>query len=122
MEFLNSVKDLPVTIDQAKKFLITLYPFAPHIVEELNQVLGGKKSVQMEEWPKFNPRLALDKSVTLVVQVNGKVREKIVVPLGSLESAVKEQVLKLDKVKNLIADSEIKRIIFVQDRLINLLV
>jgi leucyl-tRNA synthetase len=60
--------------------------------------------------------------VTLVVQVNGKVREKIVVPLGSLESAVKEQVLKLDKVKNLIADSEIKRIIFVQDRLINLLV
>jgi leucyl-tRNA synthetase len=127
MGFLNEVKDESVSTESFKIFLKLLYPFAPHISEELNQQVGksaGRKvsSLQLEAWPKFDPKKIVDETVEIVVQVNGKVKGKITVPSGSQENKVKEMVLGLPTVKAVTANQEIKRVIFVPNRLINIVV
>lgn len=122
MEFYNEVKDETVSVDFVKKFLTLIYPFAPHISEELNSVLGGKKSMQFEVWPKFDARKIVENNATIVVQVNGKVRESLIVPVGSDEKFVKEKALALEKIKVMVGDSEIRRVIFVVNRIINFVV
>lgn len=122
MEFYNDVKDETVSVEFIKKFLTLLYPFAPHISEELNLILGGKKSMQFEVWPKFDARKIVENNATIVVQVNGKVRESLIVPVGSDEGFVKEKALALEKVKMMVGDSEIRRVIFVVNRIINFVV
>jgi leucyl-tRNA synthetase len=144
MEFHNEIKDEPVSAESVKTFLKLLYPFAPHISEELNQlvpVLRGRpfdktqgalslpnrrakreQSLQQEEWPKFDPAMIVDQSVEIVVQVNGKVKGKITVPSGSDEAAVKKMSMDLPTVKILLGGETIKRVVFVPNRLVNLVV
>jgi leucyl-tRNA synthetase len=127
MEFYNQVKDESVDVESVRKFLILLYPFAPHIAEELNAHLGkvGKKktgSLQLEPWPTFDASVIVEKEVEVVVQVNGKVKGKIKLPAGSEEEAVKIEALNSEAVKKAMANDTVKRVIFVKDRLINLVV
>ena len=122
MEFINEVKDEAVEIEDIKKFLILLYPFAPHIAEELNALLGGKKSLQLENWPQFDPALVIEKEVEIVVQINGKVKGKIKVQSGSEEDTVKSQAVQVEAVKGALMNDSLKRVIFVKDRLINLVI
>jgi predicted alpha/beta hydrolase family esterase len=128
MEFHNAIKDDFITLESVKKFLTVLYPFAPHISEELGQLVSksvGKwvsKTLQAETWPSFDASLIIDKEVEMVVQINGKVRGKIKVPSGSLEDYVKTEVQKLEPVKQSLVGESIKRVIFVKDRLINLVI
>lgn len=122
MEFYNQVKDEPVSLQTVKQFLVLLYPFAPHIADELNSQLGGKNSLQVEEWPTYNPEFIVDETVVIVVQINGKVKAKMDFPKGSTQKQV-EKVVVADKIiKNLLADIPIKKTIFVSDRLINFVV
>jgi leucyl-tRNA synthetase len=118
MEFINTVKDEPLSVDSIKKFLVLLYPFAPHITEELYQMLGSKKSLQLEKWPKFNPKKVVDETVEVVVQVNGKVRDKLQVLVGASEAVVKEMALQSDKIKAALT-GEPKRVIFVPNKIIS---
>jgi leucyl-tRNA synthetase len=122
MEFHNEIRQEPASLKSIKTFLILLYPFAPHIAEELNQVLGGKKSLQLADWPEFDPAKIIDQNVDIVVQVNGKVRGKIIVPTGSKEEQVKAEALKLEPVQKALAGTSIKRAIYVPNRLINLVI
>ncbi len=129
MEFHNAIKDDFITLESVKKFLVILYPFAPHISEELAERIrelekkrNSKTSLQLESWPEFDATLIIDKEVEMVVQINGKVRGKIKVPSGSLEDFVKTEVQKLDPVKQSLVGESIKRVIFVKDRLINLVI
>ncbi len=122
MEFHNQVKDAEVSVKTVKIFLKLLYPFAPHICEELNQLLGGKKSLQLEPWPVYDPKMIIDATTEFIVQVNGKVRGKIALPTGSGEAAVRQAALAMPAVINSIGGSPVKRAIFVADRLINLVV
>jgi leucyl-tRNA synthetase len=111
------------TYDQFRlDYLKLLYPFAPHISEELYQLIGGKKSVQLEEWPKFDEAKTIDDAVEIVVQVNGKVKGKVGVPFGSDENTVKGLGMNLTAVKFMLDGVQIKRVIFVQNRLINFVI
>jgi leucyl-tRNA synthetase len=128
MEFHNAIKDDFITLESLKKFLTVLYPFAPHISEELGQLVSesaGKrvsKTLQAETWPSFDESLIVEKEVEVVVQINGKVRGKIKVPSGSLEQTVTDEAKKLEPVKQALVNESIKRVIFVKDRLINLVI
>lgn len=122
MEFLNEIKDEAVSGATFKKFLIVLYPFAPHLAEELNELLGFKKSLQLESWPKFDPKKVADETVEIVVQINGKVKDRVRLPRGAKEADVVKYVQGLDKIKTALAVAVPKKIIFVPDRIINFVV
>lgn len=122
MEFTNfalSNKE-KVGRDVIEKALKLLAPFAPHLTEELWQKLGFENSVHQQKWPKYDPELIKEKTITLVVQVNGKVRDKIEVEADILEDKAKELAISSEKVKKWIKDKKIKKVIFVPGKLINI--
>jgi leucyl-tRNA synthetase len=103
-------------------FLKILAPFAPHICEEIWQSLGNKKSIFFSSWPKFDKKLALKETTILVVQVNGKVRDKIEIESNISQEKAKELALSSHRVKKWVEGKEIKKIIFVPKKLINIVV
>ena len=78
--------------------------------------------MQFEIWPVYDPKKVIDATVEIVVQVNGKVKGKVTVPSGSDENMVKQAGVNLTAVTNALGGQAIKRVIFVKDRLINLVV
>ncbi|MCX6797526.1 MAG: class I tRNA ligase family protein [Candidatus Doudnabacteria bacterium] len=122
MEFYNQVKDEAVSQDYIKTFLALLYPFAPHFCEELNNALGGKESLQKEQWPVFDPNKVIENTVEMVVQINGKVKGKISIARDSDDDMVKEVVIKLDVVSKALVGDSIKRVIVVKNKLVNLVI
>ena len=100
-----------------------LSPYAPHIAEELwIEVLGNKTSIHLEKWPEINEELLLKESVTLVVQVNSRVRDTMSIKRGLSEDEVKKMVLANEKVKKEIEGKEIKKFVYIQDKLTNIVV
>ena len=122
MEFHNQIRDEKVSSVFVCTFLKLLYPFASHVAEELNQVLGGKKPLQTAAWPKYEESMTIESEVEIVVQVNGRVRGKVVLARNAEEAEAKQKALDLVAVKQAIADSSIKRAIYVKGRLINFVV
>ncbi|MEZ4180154.1 MAG: leucine--tRNA ligase [Candidatus Doudnabacteria bacterium] len=118
MKFYNEVKDLEMSKDSAVSFLSLLYPFAPHICEELYEILGGKGSVQDLSWPEYDADKVVQDIITIAVQVNGKVRDEIEVDASATEDEIKTQALASEKVQKFIA-GEPKKIIYVPQKLIN---
>jgi leucyl-tRNA synthetase len=117
-EFQKEIDKLPqnLIIYHLSIFTKLLAPFAPHIAEELWESLGYKQSIHSQEWPKYSEELVKEEEIELVVQVNGKVKDKIRVEVDITE----EEVLKLIKERPKIKDLEIKRVVFVPRRLVNL--
>ena len=102
-----------------------LYPFAPHISEELNQLISksaNQRSLQFENWPSYHEALTIDQTVEIVVQVNGKVKGKLTVDRDSAQASVQAEAVKLEPVKQLLANETIKRAVFVPNKLINLVI
>ena len=85
-----------------ESYVLMLAPMAPYVGEEFWRELGHDKSIHLESWPKFDAELTRDETVTVVVQVNGKVRDRLQVPAGMSEQANTELALKSEAViKNL---------------------
>src|SRR3989338_6892138 len=99
-----------------------LAPFAPHIAEELWQELGQEGSVHQSAWPVHDDKYLLSDTVTIVVQVNGRVRANIELPSGSDESAVVEAAKKDKKVAVYLAGKEAKKTIYIPGKLVNIVV
>ena len=99
-----------------------LAPMAPHICEELWQKLGKKKSIFFEKWPKHNAKLAKEESIVLIVQVNGKLRDKIEASSNLSEEEARSLALSSNKVQKWIGNKEVIKIIFVPKRLVNIVV
>jgi leucyl-tRNA synthetase len=99
-----------------------LSPFAPHISEELWQQLGHKESIFREKWPAFDAKLIKQKTITLIIQVNGKVRDKIEVEADIEEEKAKEIALSSEKIKKWTENKKIKKAIFVSGKLLNFVV
>jgi leucyl-tRNA synthetase len=102
--------------------VLLLAPFAPHITEELWQRRGGADSVHRQSWPTYDPSLAREATVTVVAQVNGKLRERLELPAGLGEAALKEAALASPKVVQAIGGARIDRVIVVADRLVNVVI
>lgn len=122
MSFHNEVKDKPVTQKTIQTFLRLLYPFAPHISEELSEQLGTEGSVQNQVWPKYDELKLVSGSVKIVVQINGKVRETLEMSAGSSEDNVKTAAMASEKVQSALSGHELRKVIYVQDKLINLVI
>jgi len=122
MEFHNQIKDEAISTQSLKTFLILLYPFAPHISEELHAVLGGKKSLQQVSWPTFEPSKIVEDTADITVQVHGKVNGKIIIQRKSSDHEVNNLALVVDSVAKMLSTATIQRIIFVLGRVIECVV
>jgi leucyl-tRNA synthetase len=99
-----------------------LHPIAPHLSEELNERLGGTKSLLVSGWPSFDPKLAVEEVASIAVQVSGKVRGELKVRRGSSEKEVREVAEAEPVVARWLEGKQIVKTIWVQDRLLNLVV
>jgi leucyl-tRNA synthetase len=123
MKLLNAVEDKWLTKKQYGTFLKLLAPFAPHIAEELWQtVLKNKKSIHLEDWPKYNEVLLAEEPIELVIQINGVKRDVLKITKGLSEEEVKNIVLSNKNIKRHLAGKEIKKFIYIKDRLTNLVI
>ena len=99
MEYVNSMTaaygsvSAPVWNDAVEKLILMLAPSAPHLAEELWHRTGHKESVHLQDWPSYEDALAVSETVTLVVQVNGKVRDKLEIPADTAKDEVQRLVL-----------------------------
>ncbi len=84
--------------------------------------MGNEGDILNQEWPKYNPEMIKEEEVELVVQVNGKLRDKIKVPADISEEEAKEKALASEKIKKHIDGKEIRKVIFVAGRLVNVVV
>jgi leucyl-tRNA synthetase len=102
--------------------ILLLAPFAPHITEELWQRRGGAASVHLQPWPTFDAKLAAATTVTIVVQVSGKLRDRIEVPAGTSTAELERLALASPKVKAALDGGTASKVIVVPDRLVNVVV
>jgi leucyl-tRNA synthetase len=102
--------------------LVLLSPFAPHIAEELWESIGHKDGLTSETWPSFDPRIAAEDRITLVVQVNGKLRSRLEIGAEDDEETVKARALDDENVKRFLDGKEIRKVIVVPKRLVNVVV
>lgn len=109
-------------LEAMKKFVICLSPFAPHIAEELWRILGEKESIVFAEWAKYDANKTVKQAIEFVVQVSSKIRARIELPTGSSEDAVKAAALEDEQVQKYIDGKEIRKVIFVPNKLINFIV
>jgi leucyl-tRNA synthetase len=127
MILVNELQNRNYGIWHLKTLLLLLAPFAPHITEELWQKHSPpclrwnlKHSIHSQSWPKYDPKLAKEEIATLVIQVNGKVRDKIEVEADISEEKAKEIAISREKIKKWIGEKEIKKVVFVPGKLINI--
>lgn len=125
--YLSRVKDTGAVSDAEwhealTTLMLLIAPTAPHFTEELWSLTGHEYSIHNQRWPQWDEELAKDDEVTLVVQVNGKVRERIMVSADITETEAKETVLALEKIQNFLDGKMIVKTIYIPGRLINLVV
>ncbi len=106
----------------AESFTLLLAPMAPHVTEEIWRALGHKSSIHLESWPTFDPNLVRDEMVTVVVQINGKVRDRLELPAGTAEDDVRTLALNSEPVKRHLDGKLPKKFIFIKDKMLSIVV
>jgi leucyl-tRNA synthetase len=101
---------------------ILLSPFTPHVSEEVNSALGFKNSILKRSWPQFDEEYIKTETVEIAVSVNGKVRDKLTINVNWSKEEIKQKALACDKVKNLLAGNLPKKIIYVEKRMVNIVI
>lgn len=131
MEFFNQIKkereSLRETLEgkmllkeTMEKLALLLSPFAPHICEELWQRMGYKNFLIRTSWPSFDPQLAREEKVTIVIQINGKLRDRFEARRNLSEEQIKEKALGLSRVQSFVEGRKIKKFIYIKNKLINI--
>ena len=100
--------------------LVVLFPMVPHFCEELWEVSGHRQSMDHALWPTFDPKAAKEDTLTVVVQINGKVRAKLQAPADIDEQLLQQQALEDERVIKFMAEQKPKKIIVVQRKLVNI--
>jgi leucyl-tRNA synthetase len=134
MEFFNAItseyantKEKDDTFFSVYRYLIEvfiklIYPFTPHIAEEIWSALGNKKLLAYEEWLSYNKELIKEEETTIVFQINGKVRSKAKTPIGLSKDEVLQIAKKDEKIKKYLAEKEIKKVIYIENKLLNIVI
>ena len=120
MEFVNTIYQYGADKEVFQNLVILLSPITPHFCEELWQKLGNRNSIFKTEWPRPEPKMLVEETITVVIQVNGKLRSKIDVPSDIPEDKLKELALADEKLKPWIEGKTIKKFIVVPKRLVNI--
>ncbi|ACZ41925.1 leucyl-tRNA synthetase [Thermobaculum terrenum ATCC BAA-798] len=105
-----------------KNLVLMLAPIAPHTAEELWERLGGAYSVHIQPWPEYDPSQLVEETVTIVVQVNGKVRDKLELPYNVAQEEAQRAALESEKVRAHLDGKSVKNVIWVPGKLINIVV
>ena len=123
MIFVNEIGKLEFISQYAyETFLKLLSPFAPHVTEELWHILGHKSSINLESWPVYDLSKIKDEEIKIAVQINGKVRAEIMISAQDGEEEIKMKALKNESVTKHIAGGTPKKVIYVKNRLINIVI
>ena len=105
-----------------KWLLKVLAPFAPHMTEELWSQMGFEGSIHVADWPKYDESKLVEDTVTIVLQVNGKLRAQISAPAGASKEELEKLALDNDRVKEFVGNKKPTRVIVVPGRLVNVVV
>ncbi|MEK7741875.1 MAG: leucine--tRNA ligase, partial [Nitrospirota bacterium] len=130
MELVNDLSSFePKTEDDRKAFrfstetlLLLLSPFSPHISEELWESMGNKKSILEEGWPSWDENIAKEEEIELVIQINGKVKAKIMIPAGLSDDEVRKKALNEPKTQEIIGKKALKKVFIVKGKLVNIVI
>jgi leucyl-tRNA synthetase len=123
MEFTNHLTPLTVRPRAAlEPFVLLLAPFAPHLAEELWHALGHAQTLAYEPWPKYDPALTTASEVEVVVQINGKTRLRLTVPAEMDKAELETTVLQNDQVRSLLEGKQVRKVITVPKKLVNIVV
>lgn len=113
----------PALLKEAVELVVlVLAPFAPHLAEEAWEALGYRESVHLQPWPQYDPQAVVEEEIELVLQVNGKVRDRVRVPKDADEETLRETALASAKVKEFVDGKQVVRVIVVPGRLVNVVV
>ncbi len=123
MTFVNELNPRPERPRAAlEPFALLLSPFAPHLGEELWSRLGHAKTLAYELWPTHDPALCVEETVTVAVQVNGRLRATLDLPRGADQAVVQEAAFADERVKKYVSGVSIRKVIHVKDKLLNVVV
>jgi len=115
-------KESSLLITDYKLLIILLAPFAPHLTDELWEALGNKKSIYLEPWPTYDLKKIKEDSFEMVVQINGKIRDRFVIETDRTEEEITSLTLQRENVTKHINNSKPKKIIYIKNKLINIVV
>ena len=124
--YVSAVKDRPdeisrrVVRESLETVAVLLSPFVPHFSEELWEALGNRDSIIKTRWPEYDPEAVLEEEILIVIQVNGRVRDRMTLPVSYGEEEVKTWALRSDRIRKLVEGKEIKRVILVPKKLVNI--
>jgi leucyl-tRNA synthetase len=124
--YVSAVKDGPdessrrVMRESLETAVVLLSPFVPHFAEELWEALGNRNSIIKTQWPEYDPEAVLEEEILIVIQVNGKLRDRMTIPVSYGEEEVKAWALKSERIRKLVEGKEIKRVILVPKKLVNI--
>ncbi len=126
-DYLNNKKEFSEEDKQVYSYAVITFiklfaPVLPHMSEELYEGLGGKDSVHKLEWPKYDEALAKTSTITLVVQINGKVKDKIEVDAELSKENLEKTALASEKIKELTTGKQVVKVITVPGKLVNIVV
>ncbi len=115
-------KKKSITKDELKTFLMLLNPFAPHVTEEMWQIKGYEGTIASTKWPVYDEAKTVDATIELVLQINGKIRDKIQMPQGLPKEELEKLALENDRIKALTEGKQIVKVIVVPNKLVNVVV
>ncbi|MBN2246654.1 MAG: class I tRNA ligase family protein, partial [Candidatus Aminicenantes bacterium] len=119
---LSSETEREIICEAFEKLILLLSPFAPHLCEEMWEGIEKKTMVSSAAWPDFDPKLAKDETVTIVVQVNGKLRDRFDAERDLPEDPAKEIALGLKRIQEFIKGKQVKKLIYIKNKLVNIVV
>ena len=123
MALMNEISKVGrVTKGEIKSLLIMLNPIAPHMTEEMWEMLGFPGMISEQKWVEYDEAKTIDDEVEIVIQINGKIREKMLIGIDEDNEAVKEKALSLEKIQELTAGKTIVKVIVIPKKLVNIVV
>ena len=121
MSVLNEIYDKgSVTRGELMTFITLLNPFAPHLTEEINEVLGNREMLARAKWPEYDPAKCVDAAAEIAVQISGKIKARLMIPTDSTEEAVKALVMADANVQAALAGKTVIKEIYVKGKLYNI--
>jgi leucyl-tRNA synthetase len=105
-----------------EQLLLLLSPFSPHISEELWEALGNAPGISGQKWPEWDEEAAKEDMIELVVQVNGRLRSKIIISAGTTDDAIKHIAFEDQKIREIIGEKLVKKVIIVRGKLVNIVI
>src|SRR5690606_1880606 len=117
MIFVNTAeKEASISASAYQSLLKLMAPFAPHLAEELWFSFGNTESIHLSEWPEYDEDYCVDDTITIAIQINGKVRAELHLEREASEEEIKEQALALPSVQKWIDGGEVKKVIYIKGK------